>query len=301
MRSTTKRRARKKGPHCGPLIHASAQLALFLRRGLDSLGPGGALRLGNARLLAAQSAQIIKLGAAHFAAAHDFDRVDHWRVKREHALNAFAIGDFADGEVLVQAAARAADANALVGLYAALVAFDYLHVDENCVSRLEIRDLLAGRKLLDLLFFQLLNDVHREFSVGSASNRRAVLLWSEWVGELVLQRLWLVTLWIRAGFGPFSRLVGLPQIGAALGGQPLGLGLSPGPDFLVVPGDKDVRDRFPFEDWRPRVLRIFEQAVGKAFLGGGSLLSHDARQKPHTGIQQSQRGDFPARQHEVTE
>jgi hypothetical protein len=45
-----------------------------------------------------------------------------------------------------------------------------------------------------------LNDVHREFSVGSASNRRAVLLWSEWVGELLLQSFPLVTLSIQADF-----------------------------------------------------------------------------------------------------
>src|SRR5262245_1592597 len=153
-----------------------APLVLFRRCGLDSLGPAGAVRLGNARLLAAQSAQIIELGAAHFAAAHEFDRVDHRRIEWEHALHAFTIGDFADGEVLVQPTSRAADANALIGLHAALVAFDNLHVDENGVARLEIRNLLAGRKLLDLLFFQLLYNVHREFSVGSASNRRAVLL-----------------------------------------------------------------------------------------------------------------------------
>src|SRR5262249_20938505 len=179
---------------------ACAPCGLLLRCGLDSLGPAGALRLGNARLLAAQSAQIIELGAANFAAAHDFDRVDHRRIERKHALHALTIRDFADGEVLVQPAARAADAYAFVGLHAALVAFDNLHVDENGVARLEIRDFLASRELLDLLFFQLLDDVHREFSVGSASNRRAVLLWSEWVGELVLQRLWLVTLLILAGF-----------------------------------------------------------------------------------------------------
>src|SRR5215510_12356261 len=101
------------------------QLVLILR-GLDSLGASGALRFGNACLLAAQSAEIIELGAAHFAAAHEFDRVDHRRVEREHALHAFSIGDFADGEVLVQSTARAANANALIGLDAALVAFDNL-------------------------------------------------------------------------------------------------------------------------------------------------------------------------------
>ena len=43
------------------------------------------------RRLAAASAQIIELGAAHLAAAHDLDRVDHRRVEREHALDTLAV------------------------------------------------------------------------------------------------------------------------------------------------------------------------------------------------------------------
>ena len=64
---------KKKGPHCGPLIHACARLLLFPRGSLDSFGPTRTLRLGDARLLAAQSAQIIELGAADFAAADHLD------------------------------------------------------------------------------------------------------------------------------------------------------------------------------------------------------------------------------------
>src|SRR5690242_7392554 len=55
------------------------------------------------RALAAQAAQVIELGAAHFAAAHDLDGIDHRRIQRKHALHAFAIGDLADREVLLQA------------------------------------------------------------------------------------------------------------------------------------------------------------------------------------------------------
>jgi hypothetical protein len=82
---------KKKGPHCGPLMHVCAPLALFLRGGLESFRSRRALRLGNARLLAAQSAQIIELGTAYFAAAHDFDRVDHRRIEREYALDALPV------------------------------------------------------------------------------------------------------------------------------------------------------------------------------------------------------------------
>src|SRR6476646_3452292 len=59
------------------------------------------LLLGDARLLAAQAAQIIQLGAAHLATAHELDRVDHRRIEREHALDAFAVGDLAHREALV--------------------------------------------------------------------------------------------------------------------------------------------------------------------------------------------------------
>ena len=114
-------------------------------------------------------------------------------------------------------AARAADADAFVGLHAGLVAFDDLDVDQHGVARLEVGNVLAGRELLDLLFIELLNDVHCEFSVGSASNRRAVFVWSEWVGELVLQSFRLVTLWIRAGF---SALCGPGRPTRGRGGAP---------------------------------------------------------------------------------
>src|SRR5580658_1192502 len=49
------------------------------------------LPLENACRLAASAAQIIELGAAHLAAAHHLDRVDHRRIEREDALDAFAV------------------------------------------------------------------------------------------------------------------------------------------------------------------------------------------------------------------
>ena len=55
------------------------------------------------------------------------------------------------------------------------------------------------------------------------------------------------------------------------------------------------------EELRPGVLRIFEQALGEALLGPGGLLAHDAGQQPHAGIDQRQRRDLAARQHEVAE
>ncbi len=68
--------------------------------------------------LAAPVAQIIELGAPDFAAADDLDRIDHRRIDRKDALDAFAIGDLADGEALIEAAAVAGDADAFIGLNA---------------------------------------------------------------------------------------------------------------------------------------------------------------------------------------
>src|SRR5262249_38307883 len=78
------------------------------RRLLGRLGV--LLLLGDARRLAAATAQVIELRAAHLAAAYDLDRVDERRVEREHALDAFAVGNLAHREALVEAAARARDA-----------------------------------------------------------------------------------------------------------------------------------------------------------------------------------------------
>src|SRR5215510_15873547 len=99
--------------------------------GFDRLGAFIGLALDNTRRLAAASAQIIEFGAAHLAAAHDLDRVDHRRIEREHALDALAIRDLANREVLVEAGTSEADADALVGLDAALLALHHLDVDEH--------------------------------------------------------------------------------------------------------------------------------------------------------------------------
>src|ERR1700679_3597257 len=78
----------------------------------DGRGHGAVgLLLDDAGRLAAQVAKVIQLGAAHLAAAHHGDRVDHRRHHGEYALDAFAVGNLADREALVETAAGAADAN----------------------------------------------------------------------------------------------------------------------------------------------------------------------------------------------
>src|SRR5689334_13501844 len=84
------------------------------------LADGGltVLLLDDAGRLAAQLAQVIQLGATDLAAAHHLDRVDHRRHHGEYALDAFAVGNLADGEALVEPAAGTANADAFIGLHA---------------------------------------------------------------------------------------------------------------------------------------------------------------------------------------
>src|SRR3954471_3846961 len=129
-------------------------------------GLAGALgAFGDAGRLAAAVAQVIELGAADLAAAHHLDGVDQRRVDREYALHALAVGNLADREALVEPAARARDAHALVGLHAGALAFLDLDVDGHGVARLEIGDLLVEPG--DLFLFEGLDDVH-----GQSSGRR---------------------------------------------------------------------------------------------------------------------------------
>ena len=153
-----------------PRAFYSAAAAGFLAA--PCLGLVAALSaLGDAGRLAAAVAQVIELRAADGAAADDLDGIDHRRIEREHALDALAVGDLADREALVEAAAGAGDADALIGLNAGPLALLDLDVDGDGVAGLEIRDRLA--ELGDLLFFELRDDVHDENSCRSGALERS--------------------------------------------------------------------------------------------------------------------------------
>src|SRR5690606_27638623 len=115
--------------------------------------------------LAATIAQVVELGATDLAAANDFDAFDERRVNREYALDAFAVGDLANGEALVDAAARTGDADAFLGLYAGTGAFANADVDADGVAGFEFRQLALGFDLGGLFGFQLLDNVHGQTSM----------------------------------------------------------------------------------------------------------------------------------------
>src|SRR3974390_540089 len=84
-------------------------------------------------------------------------------------------------------------------------------------------------------------------SVGSASNRRAVQNWSEWVGELVLQSFRLVTLVFWVVLGLFPGQVSRPEVRAARLSETFGLRPPPGLNLGVVAGGKLLRDGWALE------------------------------------------------------
>ena len=59
---------------------------------------GSARALDEQGALADAAAEVVQLGAADLAFAENLDLGDAGGVKWEHALDAFAVGDFADGE-----------------------------------------------------------------------------------------------------------------------------------------------------------------------------------------------------------
>ena len=79
-------------------------------------------------------AKIVKLGAADFTAAFDFDGFDQRRVKREHALDAFAVANLANGEALFDTSTRAGDTNAFERLKTCACAFCNPHLNDECVA-----------------------------------------------------------------------------------------------------------------------------------------------------------------------
>ena len=85
---------------------------------------------------------------------------DQRRVERKHAFHAFAVGNLADGEALVEPAAVARDNDAFIGLNARALAFLHLHIDDHRVAGAKLRDDLARDELGRLFGVDFFDDVH---------------------------------------------------------------------------------------------------------------------------------------------
>src|SRR5579871_1892105 len=100
--------------------------------------------------------------------------------------------------------------------------------------------------------------------------------------------------------GPRSRQRG--RVGAARGGPVAGALPAPLGDTSVVPGEQHLGGRDPAEDGRPREGRVIEllraggERLGRARVGGDRSVD-----EPDRRIEEGQRGDLPAGQHERAE
>src|SRR5438552_6577108 len=256
-------KAQRRSAQCNsalPVMRRIMALAcwLFLGGSLRrlALAAFALLLLGDARAFAAQAAQVIELGAAYLAAAHDLDRIDHRRIEREHALDALTIGNLAHREVLVEPGAGAPDAHALIGLDAAALALHHLVVDDERVARLEIGNGFAGGKLRHLLLFELFDQVHRVSPSAAPEMQKAHV----GVGGLELACFYDTAralspvrggLLGRAGAGQ----MGGPEVGPALAGEPFGLRPPPSRNFGVIAASEHVGDSAAFEHLGPGILR----------------------------------------------
>ena len=159
---------------CGDLLGFDAGL-LFSNGsalGVVQLAGADAGVFNDTSRLAATIAQVVQLGATDLTAANDVDAFDQRRVNREYALDAFAVGDLANGEALVDAAARTSDADAFIGLHAGTGTFCHAHVDAERVTCGKFRKGTLGFDLGGLFGFQLLDDVHR-FNLAFFSNSQS--------------------------------------------------------------------------------------------------------------------------------
>src|SRR5699024_9656403 len=116
-----------------------------------TVGSGVGALLPDAGLLAGQAAQVVQLRAAHGTAGDDLDLVDGRGVDGEHALHADAEGDLAHPERLADAVALTRDHVPLEHLDAGAGALDDLHVHLDVVTGAEIGDVVAQRRLVDLI------------------------------------------------------------------------------------------------------------------------------------------------------
>src|SRR5690606_31407182 len=115
----------------------------------------------NAGRLAPAVAQVIELGAAHLAAAHDLHTFHHRRIDREHALHAFAVGNLADREILLEARAGTRDHHALIGLHAGARTFGDANQNAHRIAGLEFGKRALRFDLGSLFGFDLTDDIHR--------------------------------------------------------------------------------------------------------------------------------------------
>src|SRR5690606_2283038 len=124
--------------------------------------------------LATTATQIIKLRPANTAATKHLIAVNERAKKRAHKFHAFTVRNLTAGEIRIDAAARARDANDCIGLYARTFAYDNLHVHVHRIARTKFGNFLACCKSRNLVLLKLLDDIH--VLIPRISRRPAAIL-----------------------------------------------------------------------------------------------------------------------------
>jgi len=119
-----------------------------------------------------------------------------------------------------------------------------------------------------------------KFSIGSADMAGARSYWLYGSGELIRHRRGLSPVWLGFRFRPLARLLAevrrghmrRPEVGTTRAGDRSAAARTPGGDLGVITAGEHIGDRPTLPQLGPGILRVFEQAVGKALLRARGLL-----------------------------
>src|SRR5262245_49874592 len=121
-----------------PALGAAPHVWLLGRAGLWNRDAH--LLLLDAGRLAREMTKVIELRTTDAPAPHDVDVRQHRAVRRENALHAHAVGDFANRECLADARTAAGNAHALERLNSLFFALFHAHVHTQRITRPERRN-----------------------------------------------------------------------------------------------------------------------------------------------------------------
>lgn len=105
--------------------------------------------------------KVMKFCTTDFAAVGHFDFRNPRRVKWENALDAFTVGNFANGECSIHAGTTTCEDDASKNLDTLFATFNNAAMDLHGIADIEISDVL-----LQLLLLDLLNDMHGVLLLG---------------------------------------------------------------------------------------------------------------------------------------
>jgi hypothetical protein len=111
--------------------------------------------LDQSGLLAHAVAEVVELGAADLALVGDFNLGNAWGVERENTLNAFAVGNLADGERSIHTGTATSEDDACEDLDTLFATFHNAGVNLDGVANVEVCNFA-----LKLLLLDLIDDVH---------------------------------------------------------------------------------------------------------------------------------------------